>query len=123
MQQLAVESYIDSRLGGLFTVRNYSMYGKRMEMSYEGSQSATWTRESAVRQSRRAQQIVGPWGHLEHDPRAPRQDFVSGVSKRLPPHAGGTTEIQKTIVARRIGISRTPERAAPTPATATQFSG
>jgi alkylation response protein AidB-like acyl-CoA dehydrogenase len=123
LQQLAVETYIDSRLGGLFTVRNYSMYSKRMEMSYEGSQSAAWTRESAVRNSRRAQQIVGPYGHLEHDPRAPQRDFVAGVSKRLPPHAGGTTEIQKTIVARRLGISRTPERAAPTPATATQFTG
>jgi alkylation response protein AidB-like acyl-CoA dehydrogenase len=123
LQQAAVESYIDSHLGGLFTVRNYSMYAKRMEMSYEGSQSAAWTRESAVRNSMRAQRIVGPYGQLEHDPRAPQQDWVAGVGKRLPPHAGGTTEIQKTIVARRLGISRTPERAAPTPATATQFTG
>jgi hypothetical protein len=37
-------------------------------------------------------------------------------------HPGGTLEIQKVIIARRIGISRTQERAAPTPATATSYS-
>jgi hypothetical protein len=38
-------------------------------------------------------------------------------------HPGGTIEVQKVIVARRIGISRTQERAAPTPATATRMVG
>src|SRR5262249_29883130 len=85
MQQLAAQNYMDSRVGGFFPVRNYWMYPKRMEMSYEGSQSAAWTRESAVRTSARAQQLVGPYGQLEHDPRAPQQAFVAGLGKRLPP--------------------------------------
>jgi len=33
-------------------------------------------------------------------------------------HAAGSTNIAKVILARRIGISRTRERAAPTPSTA-----
>ena len=37
-------------------------------------------------------------------------------------HPGGTIEVQKVIIARRLGISRTKERAAPTPATATEFN-
>jgi hypothetical protein len=32
-------------------------------------------------------------------------------------HPGGTVEIQKVIIARRMGISRTQERAAATPST------
>ena len=34
-------------------------------------------------------------------------------------HAAGSTNIAKVILARRIGISRTQERAAPTPSTVT----
>jgi alkylation response protein AidB-like acyl-CoA dehydrogenase len=124
LQQLAVGSYIDAHMDALLAVRNYSMYARRMEMSYEGSQSATWTRESEVRVNVQSRQILGPYAQLEHDPRAPQEDSVGArFGRNLPPHAGGTTEIQKTIVARRLGISRTQERAAPTPATATEFTG
>jgi hypothetical protein len=38
-------------------------------------------------------------------------------------HPGGTVEIQKVIITRRIGVSRTKERAAPTPSTAGVTSG
>jgi hypothetical protein len=38
-------------------------------------------------------------------------------------HAAGSTNIARVILARRIGISRTRERAAPTPSTATSGGG
>jgi len=38
-------------------------------------------------------------------------------------HEGGSTNIAKVVLSRRIGISRTKERAAPTPSTATRHIG
>ena len=54
------------------------------------------------------------------EPRAPfgGQPEVYQRSSLTGAHPGGTIEIQKVIIARRLGISRTRERAAATPATA-----
>ena len=54
-----------------------------------------------------------------HDPYAP-QGGVQEVEQRvrfIRQHGAGTKNIAKVILARRIGISRTKERAAVTPAT------
>ncbi|MBI4310575.1 MAG: acyl-CoA dehydrogenase family protein [Chloroflexi bacterium] len=123
-QQQVVDSYIESHIAGLLAVRNYSMFAQRQEMSYHGSQTAIVGRETGIRNNTRARDIVGLYGQLgTHEPGAPFGGWLEvRYGRSLPPHAGGTLEVQKTIVARRIGISRTQERAAPTPATATKFT-
>ena len=50
-------------------------------------------------------------------PTAESRRFTS-VAVLVGAHPAGTVEIQKVIIARRIGISRTRERAAATPSTA-----
>jgi alkylation response protein AidB-like acyl-CoA dehydrogenase len=124
-KQLAVDSMIDSRITGLFQERNFWMYETRQEMSYHGSLASMYNKEKGMRNADRAREIMGMYSLLDsNDPRA----YANGEEEAhqrgslTAAHPGGTTEVQKVIIARRIGISRTQERAAPTPATATSYA-
>jgi hypothetical protein len=66
--------------------------------------------------------IMGPYALLGTDEPMAAFGGSPEVNQRVSLqglHPGGTVEVQRVIIARRIGISRTRERAAPTPATAT----
>ena len=119
LQQLAMDAYIDSQVNRLFQGRNYSMYQSRQEMSYEGSQSDYQKKTFALRNADRARDILGMYSVLGvREPRAPFQGApeVYQRSSLTGAHPGGTLEVQRLIMARRLGISRTRERAAATPA-------
>ena len=121
VQQSAMEAYIDSHVNALFAQRNYWMYQARQEMSYHGSQTAMYVRTFRIRNADRARDIMGMYSLLgAYEPRAPfgGQQEVYQRSSLVGAHPGGTIEIQKVIMARRLGISRTRERAAATPSTA-----
>ena len=114
-----MDAYIDSQVNRLFQGRNYSMYQSRQEMSYEGSQSDYQKKTFALRNADRARDILGMYSVLGvREPRAPFQGApeVYQRSSLTGAHPGGTLEVQRLIMARRLGISRTRERAAVTPA-------
>ena len=124
-KQLAVDSMIDSRITALFQERNFWMYETRQEMSYHGSLASMYNKEKGMRNADRAREIMGMFSLLDGtDPRAydGGEEEVHQRGSLTAAHPGGTTEVQKVIIARRIGISRTQERAAPTPATATNYA-
>ena len=124
IQQTVVDSYIDSHVGGLITSRNYSMFSNREEMTYHGSQGAAWGKMAGQRSMTRGREVFGPYSLLNtEDPRAVQSGSPEvRYGRRMIPHAGGSLEVQKVVIARRLGISRTPERAAPTPSTATEYT-
>ena len=126
VQQTAMSNVLHSHIHTLFAKRNFSMYTNREEMSYHGSQSSAWRKTYRLANALRAGEIMGPYALLgTQEPRAPfggapevdQRTSLQGL------HPGGTVEVQRVIIARRIGISRTRERAAPTPATATTHTG
>ena len=120
VQQESMEAYIDSHLYNLFARRNYWMYQSRQEMSYHGSQSSMFRKTYQMRNADRARDIMGMYSLLGvREPRAPfgGEPEVYQRSSLTGAHPGGTIEIQKVIMARRMGISRTQERAAATPST------
>ncbi|MBI4299160.1 MAG: acyl-CoA dehydrogenase family protein [Chloroflexi bacterium] len=120
-QQLVIEAYADSHISGLFNLRNYWLYQIRREMSYEGSQNSLYGREYRMRNANRARDIMGMYSLLDDkDPGAPTNGMQEAFqrSSLVGAHPGGAIEVQKVIVARRLGISRTRERAAATPSTA-----
>ena len=122
--QEGMKAYIDAHLNGLFAKRNFGMYMARQEMSYHGSQATMWTKIYNVENAERTRHIMKLYAMLGVlEPRAlfegRPETYQRGSLTQV--HPGGTIEVQKVIVARRIGISRTQERAAPTPATATSF--
>ena len=124
--QEAMAAYLDAHLNNLFARRNYWMYQARQEMSYHGSQATMWHKVYAMDNADRARNIMKVYAMLgTREPRAPFGGRPEAEQRRSLTwaHPGGTIEIQKVIIARRIGISRTQERAAPTPATATQGGG
>jgi hypothetical protein len=115
-----MDAYIDSRINTLLNQRNYWMYQARQEMTYHGSQSAFFRKIYRMRNADRSRDIMGMYSLLGvNDPRAPfgGQPEVYQRSSLTGAHPGGTLEIQKVIMARRLGISRTRERAAATPST------
>ncbi len=126
VQQTAMSNVLHSHIHTLFAKRNFSMYTNREEMSYHGSQSSAWRKTYRLANALRAGEIMGPYALLgTQEPRAlfggaPEVDQRTSLQGL---HPGGTVEVQRVIIARRIGISRTRERAAPTPATATTHTG
>ncbi len=79
-----------------------------------------------LRNAIRIREVMGLYSLLKGtDPLAPdlgRQE-VAQRGRAGQNHAGGSTNIAKVVLARRIGISRTKERAAPTPSTALKIGG
>ena len=115
LQQATAAAYIDSHINGLFQKRNYAYHMDGTEMNWEGPNGALFTRDFALRNVSRTRDIMGMLAHLgSHDPRnvhgAVQETFERGSFIRM--HGAGSRNINKVIVARRIGISRTKERAA-----------
>jgi alkylation response protein AidB-like acyl-CoA dehydrogenase len=122
----AMDAYIESQVHRLLETRNYWMYVSKKEMTYHGAQSALHRKEFRVRNAALEAVIMGPAALLDVDDAAPVHGGSPEVRQRRNlawTHPGGTPEIMRLIIARRLGISRTRERAAPTPATATAHTG
>ena len=124
-QQKTVDAHIEAHVDGLFAKRTYWMYQSRVEMSWEGPLNNLFGRECALRNVKRVQDVMGMYALLgTKEPGAPHggaQEVNQRVSF-IRQHGAGSLNIAKVVLARRIGISRTKERAAPTPATATTYT-
>lgn len=123
IQQAIASAVVDAHINTLFQKRVYWMYQSRIGMSYESNVGNVFNRIKDVAQSGRARDVMGMYAHLNgKDPLAPHDGFQDIYQRNMAGqrHAGGSTNIAKVILARRIGISRTQERAAPTPSTATK---
>ena len=121
----AMDCYIDSNINRLLAARNFWMYVTKQEMTYHGPQSALWRKEFKVRNANREREALGPEVLLDGaDSGAPHEGGAEVRQRRnlAWTHPGGTPEIMRLIMARRLGISRTHERAAPTPPTATEHT-
>ena len=121
IQQVAMEGYIDGHVNALLQKRTYWMYQAHMEIVWEGIIGNVFGREKSGRNADRVREVMGPAAQLgAKDPLAPfgGQPDVYQRTTFGTLHAGGSLNIAKVTAARRIGISRTKERPAPTPSTA-----
>ncbi|HJN85826.1 MAG: acyl-CoA dehydrogenase family protein [Dehalococcoidia bacterium] len=126
LQQQTMDAYIDAHVDGLMAKRTFWMYQNRMEITYEGNVHNVHNRLKTMRQAIRVRHVMKMDALLDgNEPGAPHggaqeveQRYAAGQR-----HAAGSTNIAKVILARRIGISRTKERPAPTPSTATTHTG
>ncbi|MDO8751085.1 MAG: acyl-CoA dehydrogenase family protein [Dehalococcoidia bacterium] len=120
-QQTAIDVYIENHISNLFNIRTRWMYHSRQEMSWEGPSAFVFDRVSGFRQVARIRDVMGMDSLLgTKESRAydgGRQEVFQRASFVLQ-HGAGSFNISKVVLARRIGISRTKERAAPTPMTA-----
>ena len=121
VQQETMDSYLDAHVQALLLKRTYGMYQNREEIVYEGNLANLHGRESSLRVASRVRDVMKMSSLVDtKEPGAPHggAQEVNQRQKAGQNHAGGSTNIIKVILARRIGISRTKERPATTPATA-----
>lgn len=121
-QHAAVDAFIDTEILRLIGTRNHWMYEAKQEISYHGSQNSLWRKEGNIRVADHIREVAGlktllAEGESEEAGSKGELEYFQR-SSLVGAHPGGTIEVQKVIIARRIGVSRTKERAAPTPSTA-----
>jgi len=111
-----VDSLIRSRVNGLISRRNFWMFRAHERQSYHGSQKVWYGRETRIRTSFDMLSLLGPHSLVEDKAWGLLGGKIEAAQRTgsMATHAAGSYEIDKVIIARRIGMSRTHEVAAPT---------
>jgi alkylation response protein AidB-like acyl-CoA dehydrogenase len=108
IQDLIVDAYIEAEVSRLFGLRNYWMRHTGQKLAHEGPQHSYWRKESGLRIAGTILKILGPYA-LTNDPQWDQSQGHLEVFHRaaiVNLHPGGTGEIQKVIMSRRLGIGR-----------------
>ena len=103
-----IDVYIEGEIVRLLNLRNYWMRHSGANITYEGPQASYVRKTSGLRMAQAMLDILGPAG-LTNDPELGAADGHMEAHSRagiVAIHPGGTTDIQKVIMARRIGIGR-----------------
>ncbi|MFC1965892.1 acyl-CoA dehydrogenase family protein [Chloroflexota bacterium] len=108
VRDLLVEVYTEAEILRLFGLRNFWLTWAHRPRSYEGSQFSYYRKTAGPRMALAIQRILGPYS-LANDPQwSPADGELELHQKRsiVALHGGGTTDIQKIKMSRRIGIGR-----------------
>ncbi len=103
-----IDVYIEAEIVRLLNLRNYWMRHSGANITYEGPQASYVRKTSGLRMAQAMLDILGPAG-LTYDPELGAAEGHMEAHSRagiVAIHPGGTTDIQKVIMARRIGIGR-----------------
>ncbi|MBI4328889.1 MAG: acyl-CoA dehydrogenase family protein [Chloroflexi bacterium] len=111
-----VDMYINAHVERLFGLRNYWQRATKQWGTYEGSQLSLWGKVQGLNRSKTVLDVVGPDALVnEEDSAAKVRGWLEEHQRQsVLTHPGATIEIQKVIMARRIAMSATQERAAVT---------
>ena len=109
-----VELFIEAEVTRLFALRNHWLSHSGQPRSYEGAQYSLRRKLSGLDIAERMLRIAGPyvltkderWGPLKGAVEYFQRDAITAL------HPGATTDIQRVIMARRIGIGRREREAA-----------
>jgi alkylation response protein AidB-like acyl-CoA dehydrogenase len=101
-----VELYIEAEITRLFAMRNHWLAHTGQPRSYEGAQYSLRRKLSGLDISEKMLRIAGPmvltkdkrWGPLNGTIEYFQRDAITAL------HPGATTDIQRVIIARRLGI-------------------
>ena len=103
-----IDVYVEAEIVRLLNLRNYWMRHSGANITYEGPQASYVRKTSGLRMAQAMLDILGPAG-LTYDKELGAADGHMEAHSRagiVAIHPGGTTDIQKVIMARRIGIGR-----------------
>ncbi len=103
-----IDVYVEAEIVRLLNLRNYWMRHSGANITYEGPQASYMRKTSGLRMAQAMLDILGPAG-LTHDKELGASEGHMEAHSRagiVAIHPGGTTDIQKVIMARRIGIGR-----------------
>lgn len=114
VRELAADVQIQGDIHRLFDTRNFWIRHARKTGSYEGPQSVFFRRTSDMRNGHSIQQALG-YLSITNDPQWGAAGGWMELYMRQGPrgyHGGGTGDIDRVIVARRMGLGRTVKEAA-----------
>jgi alkylation response protein AidB-like acyl-CoA dehydrogenase len=100
--------FVRTEIARLFDLRNFWMNRSHIEMTYEGPQASYFRKMAHLATAQSIMEVVGPYA-LTSDPRWDTSDGQLDAfmkSSIVDLHPGATADIQKVIMARRIGIGR-----------------
>jgi len=103
-----VDMYIEAEITRLFALRNHWLSHTNQPRSYEGAQYSLRRKLSGLDISEKMLRIAGPYALTKDKRWAPLNGTVEYFTRDAITalHPGATTDIQKVIIARRIGIGR-----------------
>jgi alkylation response protein AidB-like acyl-CoA dehydrogenase len=103
-----VDIYIDAEIGRLFQLRNYWMRHSKSDVTYEGPQASYFRKTSGLGIATAILDILGPAALTRDDDWGAGDGYFESQQRAaiIALHPGGTADIQKVIMARRIGIGR-----------------
>ncbi len=100
--------FVKTEIARLFDLRNFWMNRSHVEMTYEGPQASYFRKMAHLATAQSIMELVGPYA-LTNDPRWDTSEGQLDAfmkSSIVDLHPGATADIQKVIMARRIGIGR-----------------
>ena len=100
--------YVEAEIVRLLNLRNYWMRHSGANITYEGPQASYVRKTSGLRIAQAMLDILGPAGLTYDAEYGAAEGHMEAHSRAgiVAIHPGGTTDIQKVIMARRIGIGR-----------------
>lgn len=119
-RQHLVDTLIRANIDRLIQRRNFWMFRAKQPQSYHGAQGTWYGRETRIRSAEDLLELLGPHALMEDEKWGLLKGRMESASRNasMATHAAGSYEVDKVIIARRIGMSRTKEVAAPTHQTA-----
>ena len=116
MRDTLAEIYIKSEVGRLFGLRNFWLTYARQPKSYEGPQLSMHRKVSGLWMTGAILEAIGPAALTTDETWGSPDGFIESQQRNgiVATHPGGTIEIQKVSMARRIGIGRAQREAAGT---------
>ncbi len=108
VRSLMVDAYIDWEILRLFNLRNYWMRHARQQVTYHGSQASYFRKMSGLRIGKAILELLGPYALTNDEQWGPCGGHMEAHQRSsiVAVHPGGTADIQKVIMARRIGVGR-----------------
>ena len=106
--------FADVETGRLFNLRNFYLAQARKPRSYGGPQANAWRKLGNRRRAEWMQKALGYYALTSDQTHGPEEGHIELFQRNaiMGTHPGGTVEVLKLIMARRIGIGRTTREAA-----------
>lgn len=111
-----VDALIRADVNRLIQRRNFWMFRSKQPQSYHGAQGTWYGRETRIRTAEDLLELLGPHSLIDDKEWGPLGGRVEQAERgaTMGTHGAGSYEVDKVIIARRVGMSRTKEVAAPT---------
>ena len=108
-RDVLMEMHVDAEINRLFGLRNFYLAHANKPRTYGGSQASYVRKMSGLRLTNTMGKLLGYNALVSEGPYAAADGYAEAQQRQgiISVHPAGTADIQKLIIARRIGVGRT----------------